>query len=186
MGRLNEQWGKLIDSESHLEPAIRARSSTVLAEPALRTPEPCDAVELLSAEHRALDGLFFEYERALTRADRKALLAHICRSLSVQLRIEEEIFYPALRTAWLDVLRMPVEARGHAGLKSLIEQLQDIAAFADLPTALVGALAEAARGHMHDARTQLFPQAKASALDLRELGARMAWRREELMTERRA
>lgn len=186
LGRIKSQWGRLSDDALVAMPAGAPHAPTRLtrvtgrvgAKPAPAAP---DAIAQLSAGHQALELLFFEYERALTRKDRKALLVRICRVLSLQLQVEEEVFYPAVRNAWRGVLQMPEVLPAHAELRSLIGRLQVIGAFADLPTAVVGALAASVRLHVRDSQAQLFPQARAAALDLRLLGMRMAKRRDELL-----
>lgn len=144
-------------------------------------PRGVDAVTLLGGEHRVLEHLFGEYEMSFTSGARKALIARICDKLNMQLRIEEEIFYPALRAAWKDILLMPERIPTHAGLKTSIEQLQHLATRPELPLAAVGNLAESVRLHIRESRLQLFPQARSAALDLGALGARMACRRDELL-----
>ena len=58
-----------------------------------------DAITLLKADHRKVEALFEKYESA---RGRKAEIAHqICLELTVHTIIEEEIFYPACRAAFL-------------------------------------------------------------------------------------
>ena len=60
---------------------------------------PQSAVELLKQDHRRVEQLFEEFEQA-DDEDRQQDLAHrICKELMVHAMIEEEIFYPACRSA---------------------------------------------------------------------------------------
>jgi len=57
-----------------------------------------DAIALLKADRRTVEGLFDQFEKA--RSDEKRALAEqICNELKIHAQIEEEIFYPARREA---------------------------------------------------------------------------------------
>ena len=63
----------------------------------MATKQQLDAIALLKADHKKVDGLFEKFEAAKS-ADKKAQLAReICTELTVHTMIEEEIFYPACR-----------------------------------------------------------------------------------------
>jgi len=56
-----------------------------------------DATHILAADHRAVEALFEEFEKA-NGTDRKAKIAEkICTELKIHAQIEEEVFYPALK-----------------------------------------------------------------------------------------
>ena len=56
-----------------------------------------DAIALLKADHRKVEDLFEQFEKARA-ANRKQEIAHqICTELKIHTTIEEEIFYPAFR-----------------------------------------------------------------------------------------
>ena len=57
--------------------------------------EPMDAIALLKADHRKVEGLFEKFESAKGAAKKQALTQEICTKLLVHTAIEEEIFYPA-------------------------------------------------------------------------------------------
>jgi len=52
-----------------------------------------DAIALLTADHRKVEGLFEKYESA--RAKKADIAKQICMELTIHTMIEEEIFYPA-------------------------------------------------------------------------------------------
>ena len=68
---------------------------------------PKDAIALLKADHEAVNQLFAEYEKTRSVSTKKSLVAEICNALSVHAQIEEEIFYPAVKTALKDKLLVP-------------------------------------------------------------------------------
>lgn len=71
-----------------------------------------DATTLLRADHKLVNELFVQYEKARTTAQKKKLVSQICAELSVHAQVEEEIFYPAVKHALKDhslVLEATVE-----------------------------------------------------------------------------
>ena len=54
-----------------------------------------DAIALLKDDHRKVEGLFAEFEKASGDGRKQKLAQQICLELSVHATIEEEIFYPA-------------------------------------------------------------------------------------------
>ena len=72
------------------------------------------AINLLTADHREVDGLFAEYEKA-EHANRKvALVNEILRALTVHAEVEEQIFYPATRAVLGKDDQDMVDERPHA------------------------------------------------------------------------
>ena len=56
-----------------------------------------DAIDLLKADHRKVEDLFEQFEKAGSSARKKTLAREICLELKIHTMIEEEIFYPAFR-----------------------------------------------------------------------------------------
>ena len=56
-----------------------------------------DAVALLKADHRKVEGLFAKFEAAKSDGKKKALAEQICLELTVHTKIEEDVFYPACK-----------------------------------------------------------------------------------------
>jgi hemerythrin superfamily protein len=151
-----------------------------------------DAIALLSADHKEVDALFKEYEK-LCKADaddgEKGLLAaQICAMLTVHATIEEELFYPAARAALeddgQDLLDEAVVE--HASAKDLIAQIEDANPGDELFDAKVQVLGEYIRHHVKEEETELFPKVKKAKADLVALGAALAARKEELVSEQEA
>jgi hemerythrin-like domain-containing protein len=143
-----------------------------------------DAIALLKADHEAVSGLFTEYEKARSTNTRKTLVAEICKALSVHAQIEEEIFYPGVKAALKDKVLVPEATVEHAGVKDLIAQLQGIEPDGEMYDAKVKVLSEYVKHHVKEEQNEMFPQVKASSLDLVDLGARMAARKADLMAAR--
>ena len=144
---------------------------------------PKDAIALLKADHEAVGHLFVEYEKTRSVQNKKALVAQICTALSVHAQIEEEIFYPAVKAALKDKLLVPEATVEHAGVKDLIAQLQGIDPDGEMYDAKVKVLSEYVKHHVKEEQNEMFPKAKASSLDMAELGAQMAMRKDALLAQ---
>ena len=146
-------------------------------------PAPNDAIALLKADHEAVSKLFAEYEKTRSSPTKKALVAEICTALSVHAQIEEEIFYPAVKAALKDKLLVPEATVEHTGVKDLIAQLEGVEPDGEMYDAKVKVLSEYVKHHVKEEQTEMFPKAKASSLDMLDLGARMAARKDELLAQ---
>ena len=158
------------------KPAARKQTSARRSSP--RAPR--DALALLRADHQTVQALFDKFGKARGE-DRKASLAQqICSELKVHAQIEEEIFYPALRGAIRDEDLLNEATVEHQGAKDLIAQIESAGAGDDLFDARVTVLGEYIKHHVKEEQNEMFPQARKTKLDLRELGERLAARKEEL------
>jgi hemerythrin superfamily protein len=145
--------------------------------------KPQEATALLRADHKAVSLLFEQYESARSSTKKKALVAQICTELTVHAQIEEEIFYPQVKTALKDDELIPEATVEHATLKDLIAQIEDIEPDGEMYDAKVKVLSEYVKHHVKEEQTQIFPKVKASSLDLYALGDQLSQRKEELLAE---
>lgn len=141
-----------------------------------------DAVALLKADHRKVEELFEEFEKA-KGADRKAKLAkQICLELSVHARIEEEIFYPACEGKVDDDLLKESYVE-HDGAKVLIRDILRGSPSDEFFDSKVTVLSEEIEHHVKEEEkrlTGMFSQAKSAGLDMDALGEQLAARKAEL------
>jgi hemerythrin superfamily protein len=159
----------------------RTSSSTRASE--RRRPRSQDAIQLLRADHRKVQDLFDQFEKA-RNDDRKAELAQeICTELKVHAQIEEEIFYPAAREALKEQDLIDEATVEHASAKDLIAQIEQSQAGDELFDAKVTVLGEYIRHHVKEEQNELFPKLKKTKLDLKALGQQLAERKETLMAE---
>src|SRR6202000_2159962 len=84
--------------------------------------KPLDAIALLKADHRKVEGLFAKFEKAKDSRAKKALSQEICTELTVHTTIEEEIVYPAAKIAVEEDLYDEAYVE-HDGAKVLIAEL---------------------------------------------------------------
>ena len=158
-------------------------TATKTVTPDKAKPAPKDAIALLKADHEAVSEMFAEYEKTRSVPKKKALVAEICTALSVHAQIEEEIFYPAVKTALKDKLLVPEATVEHGSVKDLIAQLEGAEPEGEMYDAKVKVLSEYVKHHVKEEQNEMFPKVKSSSLDMVELGARMAARKEELLSQ---
>ncbi|MDQ3259234.1 MAG: hemerythrin domain-containing protein [Pseudomonadota bacterium] len=143
-----------------------------------------DATALLRADHKLVSELFAEYEKTRAPSKKKKLVDQICTALTVHAQVEEEIFYPAVKQALRDKELVPEATVEHATLKALIGQVEGVEPDGEMFDAKIKVLSEYVKHHVKEEQNEMFPKVKSSSLNLTELGARMAARKEELLTER--
>ena len=81
-----------------------------------------DAIALLKADHRKVEGLFEKFESTKGSERKTALAKEICTELMIHATIEEEIFYPACKEA-VDEDQMNEAYVEHDGAKVMIAEL---------------------------------------------------------------
>jgi len=149
-----------------------------------------DAITLLMEDHQRVRKLFNELIglRASRFTDdvehRQELMAAVCAELKMHMRLEEEFLFPAVR----ELLEHGDHLAAHAGLehgtaKFLIAMIES-ADYSDAQCAChFKALGDCIATHVREEETSLFAGIRKSGLDLVELGARMARRKEQLVFE---
>ena len=143
-----------------------------------------DALGRLKADHDKVKALFRAF--ATLKAEdnengRKAeLVNQICYELTLHSMLEEEIFYPALRRSIDDDELLDEADIEHAGARELIGQLEIMAPGEDHFDATVTVLGEEVEHHIDKEEIELFEAARNAGINLDELGAQLAARKDEL------
>ncbi len=117
------------------------------------------------------------------KAQKREIVEQICQELTVHTSIEEEIFYPAVRQAIDEPDLMDEALVEHAGAKELVAQLKGMSPDDDLYDAKVTVLGEQIDHHAGEEEDEMFPKARKAKIDLKQLGAEMAERKQELKDE---
>ena len=161
--------------------ATRSKQKT-----AKRTPARQDAISLLKADHRQVEGWFAAFDKSRSSARKGQLASQICEALTVHTTLEEELFYPAFFEATEDRDLHHEAIVEHAGAKNLIAQIQKMSPEDDFFEAKVTVLSEMIKHHVkeEEQRGGMFAEAKNSDMDLQALGAQMLARKKELQAQR--
>ena len=144
---------------------------------------PTDGLQLLTQDHRKVEDLFAQFEKATGSSAKQRLVQQICTELKVHSMIEEEIYYPAIRDTveGADLDEAYVE---HDSAKLLINELEAAEPDESFYDAKVKVLQELIEHHVEEEekkRENLFQQTRAGDIDLKALGERLQARKMELM-----
>lgn len=147
-----------------------------------------DAIALLKQDHRTVEELFEQFEKAGGDGRKQKLAEEICLELSVHATIEEEIFYPACEGKVEDELLKESYVE-HDGAKLLITEILAGEPSDEFYDSKVKVLQEQIEHHVEEEEKRmegLFSQARKAGLDMDVLGADLAARKQELLDEYRA
>ena len=145
-----------------------------------------EATKLLKKDHAAVKDLFKQYEKAGDRAykAKKDLFERIKEELEVHSKIEEEIFYPAVKGVRSEEARDTVRegVEEHAIVKRLLEQLSRMDPDDEQYDSKVKVLGENVEHHADEEEDEMFSEARKNLSDdvLEDLGARMEALKERL------
>ncbi len=143
-----------------------------------------DAIALLKQDHREVEELFAQFEKASGDGRKQKLAEQICLELSVHAQIEEEIFYPACEGKVEEDLLKESYVE-HDGAKVLITEILAGGPQADeYYDAKVKVLQEEIEHHVQEEEKRLeglFAQARKAELDMDALGEQLAVRKQELL-----
>jgi hemerythrin superfamily protein len=116
-----------------------------------------DAVKLLIAQHRTLEGLLNHVMKETGEEKRKALFAEAGDQLTVHIKSEEEIFYPAVKAARTeDILLESLEE--HLSLKRLLADLLELDSSEKAFEPKFKVLKEQTEHHHKEEEENLFPK----------------------------
>jgi hypothetical protein len=144
-----------------------------------------DAVALLKEDHRTVEDLFAQFEKASGDGRKQKLATQICLELSVHAKIEEEIFYPACEGKVEEDLLKEAYVE-HDGAKVLIGEILEGEPSDEFYDAKVAVLQEQIEHHVEEEEKRLeglFAQARKAGLDMDALGDQLAARKQELTAE---
>jgi hemerythrin superfamily protein len=137
-----------------------------------------DAITLLKDDHKTVEKLFKQYEKAGDRATKtkQKLVAQITEELTKHTYIEETIFYPAARQAVPDTSDHVLESvEEHHVVVWLLSELTKLEPSDETYDAKVTVLIENVRHHVEEEEQDWFPEVRKGMgrKELQELGARM-------------
>lgn len=145
-----------------------------------------DAIALLKQDHRKVEDLFEQFEKAREEGRKEKLVKQICTELSIHTMIEEEIFYPACAAQVKDEDLLDESYVEHDGAKVLVAELIKSDPGNEFYDAKVSVLSEMIKHHVKEEEKRgegLFAEAKKAGLDMEALGERLMQRKQELMAE---
>ncbi|KKW90678.1 MULTISPECIES: hemerythrin domain-containing protein [Sphingobium] len=154
----------------------------------MATTQFTDAIALLKADHRKVETLFEQFEKAGAASRKQALALQICTELKIHTLIEEEIFYPAFRGKIEDDTLDEAQVE-HDGAKVLVNDIEAGSPDDDYYDAKVKVLSEEIKHHVHEEEMPsqgMFAQCRKTDVDLVALRDQMLARKEALLAQAKA
>jgi len=142
-----------------------------------------DAIALLRNDHRAVERLFKDFEKAGPKAymTKRQVADRIVKELSVHAVIEEQLFYPAVRKAVPDAEDDVLEGlEEHHIVKWTLSEVDGMDAEHERFVPKMTVLIESVRHHVTEEEGEIFPAVRQAMTrkELAELGDSMAQAKE--------
>ncbi len=143
------------------------------------------ALGLLQDDHFKVKHLFKAFSREKDAEAREAIAHEACLTLTVIAQIEEELFYPYVRAQNEAAFGYLIDKAmvEHSCLRSLIAQIQGMTSEDPLFHASVAVLGELSSHHVNGEEGELHPKLIVMNEDLRDIGAKMRHRKDEITVE---
>ena len=152
-----------------------------------------DAIALLKADHRKVEELFKEVSGLADSATsaRQKLFKQIDEELTVHAKLEETIFYPALKSKAKsdkddDAKQEVLEAyEEHAIVKELLKKLEGTEPKDETYEAKLQVLSELVKQHVHEEEHEMIKQARElmEKSELEELGEQLEREKTQLKSK---
>ena len=136
-----------------------------------------NAFQLLKEDHQKVSGIFQQLEPTTERAEktRTELFAKLQEELDIHAKIEEAVFYPAIKQA-AETREIVLEGfEEHHVVKMLLKELEAMPVDTEQWTAKLKVLQENVEHHVEEEEGEMFQKARdvLSEDDINRLGARM-------------
>jgi len=136
-----------------------------------------NAFQLLKEDHQKVSGIFQQLEPTTERAEktRTELFAKLSEELDIHAKIEEAIFYPAIKQA-AETREVVLEGfEEHHVIKMLLKELEAVPVDTEQWTAKLKVLQENVEHHVEEEEGEMFQSARQvlSEEQINQLGAQM-------------
>jgi hemerythrin superfamily protein len=140
-----------------------------------------NAAQLIRKDHKRVEGLFKKFTRAKNSDARKRIAHQALEELEVHTKLEEEIFYPAVRRELHEEEMLDEAQIDHDQAKQLIRELMTMNGEDHAFDEKFSELVECIQNHVEEEEGELLPAVEDSPMDLGECGDRMSERKQELL-----
>ena len=141
-----------------------------------------DANIMLREDHRKVKELFRKFESTEDTQEKKAIADTAILELDIHARLEEEIYYPAVRKMSSDIDEIMNEAEEeHHVVEELMKELLQMKADDPMFSAKFTVMSENVEHHIDEEESEMLPKAaELGRGTMEELGRRMEQRKQEL------
>ena len=146
-----------------------------------------NAFQLLKEDHQKVSGIFQQLEPTTERAEktRTELFARLRDELDVHARIEETVFYPAIKQA-AETREIVLEGfEEHHVVKLLLKELESVPVDTEQWTAKLKVLKENVEHHVEEEEQEMFQKARQvlSEEQINQLGEQMEEEKKRLQSQ---
>ncbi len=129
-----------------------------------------DAITLLKQDHKTVEKLFKQFEKAKQPAEQRKVAEKVVKELAVHAAIEEMLFYPAVRDRVPETEDTVLESlEEHHIVKWVLSELDGMKPDHERFKAKMTVLIENVRHHVEEEEGELFPKVR-KAVGRKELG----------------
>jgi hemerythrin-like domain-containing protein len=149
-----------------------------------------NAFQLLKEDHQKVSGIFQQLEPTTERAEktRTELFARLRDELDVHARVEETVFYPAIKQA-AETREIVLEGfEEHHVVKLLLKELESVPVDTEQWTAKLKVLKENVEHHVEEEEGEMFQKARQvlSEEEINQLGAKMEEEKKRLQEQHKS
>ena len=148
-----------------------------------------NAVQMLLDDHQKVRTLYKQWQQGGDQNQKQQVGMQILNELFVHSKLEEEIFYPAFRTA-ADAQGKELTAEAyeeHAKVDQMVEQLRGMSAGDGQYQSMFKELMQNVEHHVKEEETELLPMAQSVMADqLDQLGQDQLMRKQQLLSTMQA
>ena len=144
--------------------------------------KPPNAIDLLKEDHEYVKKAFRHFEK-MDHEDHEALeglVSQVCDALKTHTRVEEELFYPAVRRKIDDEDLMNEAEVEHDSARILIRRLERMKPSDPKYVATFTVLGEYVDHHVKEEEKEMFPKARRRKVNLKALGDKLRARKIKL------
>lgn len=142
-----------------------------------------NATQLIRRDHKKVDGLFTKFEQAKKPDAKQRICQQAIQELEVHAKLEEEIFYPAVKKHLGEEEMLQEAKEEHEEAKSIMAELKKMNADDEQFEEKFSELVEGVKHHVEEEEGEMLPKVEDSDMDLADIGEQMAERKEELLEQ---
>jgi hemerythrin superfamily protein len=139
-----------------------------------------NAIQIIRQDHRKVEGLFKKFDQAKSDRARKRICGQVIEELEVHTKLEEEIFYPAVRKELGDEEMIEEAEKEHQQAKDIIQELKTMDGEDQQLEEKFAELVECINHHVEEEEGEMLPKVEESDMDLAHYGEQMSERKKEL------
>lgn len=140
-----------------------------------------DASSFLNAEYQVLSTLFGSYERTHDPIAKQQTAERICRLLTINMQMEEDVFYPTVKRTFKEKGMVSAAIMNHTVLKYLIAEIAGLDCDSPIYDIKIRVLSENVKHCNKEKQSKIFSKVNTSGkIDVWKLGEQLALRKAEL------